>query len=130
MIGDLVSLGGLWANIGGTATSLTADIYSDYARGKNTWDILKGVEANLGWGLAGMLPGAKSTKLVARAARLVPKAWMLAQSAGIVMDPEVQKSAMKFTTVDGLKTVSSKDLENLKYLFHAVTGGVNITKSH
>ena len=40
MIGDLVSLGGLWANIGGTATSLTADIYSDYTRGKSTWDIL------------------------------------------------------------------------------------------
>jgi hypothetical protein len=37
---------------------------------------------------------------------------------------------MKFTSTDGLKTVSSKDLENLKYLFHAVTGGTNITKSH
>jgi len=37
---------------------------------------------------------------------------------------------MKFTTVDGLKTVSSKDLENLKYLFHAVTGGTNIARSH
>jgi hypothetical protein len=37
---------------------------------------------------------------------------------------------MKFTSTDGLKTVSSKDLENLKYLFHAVTGGANIAKSH
>ena len=130
MIGDLVSLGGLWANIGGTATSLTADIYSDYTRGKSTWDILKGVGANLGWGLAGMLPGAKSTKLIARAGRLVPKAIMLYQSYNTATDPEVIKSAMKFTSVEGLKTVSSKDLENLKYLFHAVTGGANIAKSH
>lgn len=130
MIGDLVSLGGLWANIGGTATSLTADVYSDYTRGKNTWDILKGIGANLGWGLAGMLPGAKSTKLIARAGRLIPKAIMLYQSYNTVTDPEVIKSAMKFTSTDGLKTVSSKDLENLKYLFHAVTGGANIAKSH
>ena len=130
MVGDLVSLGGFWANIGGTATSLTSDLYADISRGKDLGDILKGVGVNLGWGIAGMLPGAKSTKLVARAARLVPKAFMLAQSAGIVMDPEVQKSAMKFTTTEGLKTVSSKDLENLKYLFHAVTGGTNIAKSH
>ena len=130
MIGDLVSLGGFWANIGGTATSLTSDLYADIARGKDLGSILKGVGVNLGWGLAGMLPGAKSTKLVARTARLIPKAIMAAQSAGIILDPEVQKSAMKFTTVDGLKTVSSKDLENLKYLFHAVTGGTNIARSH
>lgn len=130
MVGDLVSLGGFWANIGGTATSLTSDLYADISRGKDIGDILKGIGVNLGWGVAGMLPGAKSTKIVARAARLIPKAVMLAQSTGIVMDPEVQKSAMKFTTVDGLKTVSSKDLENLKYLFHAVTGGTNIAKSH
>jgi hypothetical protein len=77
MIGDLVSLGGLWANIGGTATSLTSDLYADISRGKNLGDILKGVGVNLGWGLAGMLPGAKSTKLVARAGRLIPKAIML-----------------------------------------------------
>lgn len=130
IIGDLVSLGGFWANIGGTATSLTSDLYADIARGKDLGSILKGVGVNLGWGLAGMLPGAKSTKLVARTARLIPKAIMAVQSARIILDPEVQKSAMKFTTVDGLKTVSSKDLENLKYLFHAVTGVTNITRSH
>jgi len=78
MIGDLVSLGGFWANIGGTATSLTSDLYADIARGKDLGSILKGVGVNLGWGLAGMLPGAKSTKLVARTARLIPKAIMAA----------------------------------------------------
>ena len=130
MVGDLVSLGGFWANIGGTATSLTSDLYADISRGKDLGDILKGVGVNLGWGIAGMLPGAKSTKLVARAARLVPKAIMLYQSYNTATDPEVIKSAMKFTTTEGLKTVSSKDLENLKYLFHAVTGATNIAKSH
>lgn len=130
MIGDLVSLGGFWANIGGTATSLTSDLYADISRGKDLGSILNGLVANVGWGLAGMLPGAKSTKLVARTARLIPKAIVAAQSAGIILDPEIQKSAMKFTSTDGLKTVSSKDLENLKYLFHAVTGGANIAKSH
>lgn len=130
MIGDLVSLGGFWANIGGTATSLTSDLYADISRGKDLGDILKGIGVNLGWGLAGMLPGAKSTRLAVRAARLVPKAFMLAQSAGIVLDPEVQKSALKFTNPSEYKNISSKDLENLKYLFHAVTGGANIAKSH
>lgn len=130
MVGDLVSLGGFWANIGGTATSLTSDLYADISRGKDIGDILKGIGVNLGWGLAGMLPGAKSTKLIARAGRLIPKAIMLYQSYNIATDPEVIKSAMKFTSTDGLKTVSSKDLENLKYLFHAVTGGANIAKSH
>lgn len=130
MIGDLVSLGGFWANIGGTATSLTSDLYADITRGKDLGDILKGVFTNAGWGLAGMLPGAKSTKVAARAARLIPKAVMLYQSYNTVTDPEVIKSAMKFTSTEGIKTVSSKDLENLKYLFHAVTGGTNIVKSH
>lgn len=130
MIGDLVSLGGLWANIGGTATSLTADLYSDISRGKDLGSILNGVIANVGWGLAGLLPGGKSTKLISRTARLIPKAIVAAQSAGIILDKEIQDSAMKFTTLEGLKTVSSKDLENLKYLFHAVTGGTNIAKSH
>ena len=130
MVGDLVSLGGFWANIGGTATSLTSDLYADISRGKDIGDILKGIGVNLGWGLAGMLPGAKSTKLIARAGRLIPKAIMLYQSYNTATDPEVIKSAMKFTSTDGLKTVSSKDLENLKYLFHAVTGGANIAKSH
>lgn len=130
MIGDLVSLGGFWANIGGTVISLTSDLYADITREKDLGDILKGVGVNLGWGLAGMLPGAKSTKVVARAARLVPKAVMLYQSYNTVTDPEVIKSAMKFTSTEGIKTVSSKDLENLKYLFHAVTGGTNIAKSH
>lgn len=130
MVGDLVSLGGFWANIGGTATSLTSDLYADISRGKDIGDILKGIGVNLGWGLAGMLPGAKSTKLIARAGRLIPKAVMLYQSFNTATDPEVIKSAMKFTSTDGLKTVSSKDLENLKYLFHAVTGGANIAKSH
>lgn len=130
MVGDLVSLGGFWANIGGTATSLTSDLYADISRGKDIGDILKGIGVNLGWGLAGMLPGAKSTKLIARAGRLIPKAIMLYQSYNTATDPEVINSAMKFTSTDGLKTVSSKDLENLKYLFHAVTGGANIAKSH
>ena len=130
MVGDLVSLGGLWANIGGTATSLTSDLYADISRGKDVGSILNGIFANVGWGLAGMLPGAKSTRIAARAARLIPKAVVLAQSAGIVLDPEIQQSALKFTKPSEYKNITSKDLENLKYLFHAVTGSTNIAKSH
>lgn len=130
MVGDLVSLGGLWANIGGTATSLTSDLYADISRGKDVGSILNGIFANVGWGLAGMLPGAKSTRIAARAARLIPKAVVLAQSAGIVLDPEIQQSALKFTKPSEYKNITSKDLENLKYLFHAATGSTNIAKSH
>jgi len=130
MVGDLVSLGGLWANIGGTATSLTSDLYADISRGKDVGSILNGIFANVGWGLAGMLPGAKSTRIAARAARLIPKAVVLAQSAGIALDPEIQQSALKFTKPSEYKNITSKDLENLKYLFHAVTGSTNIAKSH
>lgn len=130
IIGDLVSLGGFWCNVGGTVTSLTADLFADISRKKSVGEILEGIGANVGWGLAGLLPFGKSSKLVRKTANLIPKAIMLYNAAGTTLNPEVQKSAMKFTTVEGLKTVTSKDLENLKYLFHAVTGTTNIAKSH
>ena len=130
IIGDLVSLGGFWFNVGGTVASVGADIFADINRGKDLGDILKNVGINLGFGVIGLIPGGKSTKIAARAARFVPKAFALAAAAGIILDPEVQKSAMKLTSVEDIKTISSKDLENIKYLFHAISGVTNVAKSH
>ena len=130
IIGDLVSLGGFWFNVGGTVASVGADMFADINRGKDLGDILKNVGINLGFGVIGLIPGGKSTKIAARAARFVPKAFALAAAAGIIFDPEVQKSAMKLTSVEDIKTISSKDLENIKYLFHAISGITNVAKSH
>lgn len=129
IIGDVVSLGGLWANVGGSITSIGADIYADIARGKNIWDITKGVGQNLVWAGVGLIPTGKAPKLVAKSLKFVPRLLAAAAATGVAIDPEVWKSANKLTSLEDIKTFNSQDLENLKYLMHAATGTVNMKKN-
>jgi len=70
MLGDIVSLGGGYAGAAGGVTTLLSDLYGDIRRGKDTWDIIKNLGANIAWGTAGLIPGAKLGKLAKNAARV------------------------------------------------------------
>lgn len=123
MLGDLVSLGGGYAGIGGSAASLISDLYSDLRRGKNVGDVLKNFGKNLAWGIASIVPGAKLAKVATRAARL----YSLFNSYGVLSDPEIHKSWQKLLNKEDF---TSQDLENIKWTFHAVTGVGNVARGH
>ena len=123
MLGDIVSLGGGYAGAAGGITTLLSDLYGDIRRGKDTWGIIKNLGANVAWGAAGLIPGAKLSKLAKNAARV----YAGLQSAGILMNDDVQKSWKNL--IEG-KDISARDFENFKWTLHAITGGTNAVRGH
>lgn len=123
MLGDIVSLGGGYAGAAGGITTLLSDLYGDIRRGKDTWSTIKNLGANVAWGAAGLIPGAKLGKLAKNAARI----YATLQSAGILMNDEVQQSWKNLITG---KPITAKDFENFKWTLHAITGGTNAARGH
>ena len=123
MLGDIVSLGGGSAGAAGGATTLLSDLYGDIRRGKDTWSTIKNLGANIAWGAAGLIPGAKLGKLAKNAARI----YATLQSAGILMNDDVQQS---WKNLIAGKPISAKDFENFKWTLHAITGGTNAVRGH
>ena len=123
MLGDIVSLGGGIAGAAGGITTILSDLYGDIRRGKDTWGVIKNLGANIAWGAAGLIPGAKLGKVAKNAARI----YAILQSAGILRDPEVQKSWKNL--IDG-KDITAGDFENFKWTLHAITGGTNAVRGH
>lgn len=123
MLGDIVSLGGGYAGAAGGITTLASDLYGDIRRGKDTWSTLKNLGANIAWGAAGLIPGAKLGKLAKNAARI----YATLQSAGILMNDEVQQS---WKNLIAGKPITAKDFENFKWTLHAITGGTNAARGH
>ena len=123
MLGDIVSLGGGYAGAAGGIATLASDLYGDIRRGKDTWSTLKNLGANIAWGAAGLIPGAKLGKLAKNAARI----YATLQSAGILMNDEVQQS---WKNLIAGKPITAKDFENFKWTLHAITGGTNAVRGH
>ena len=123
MLGDIISLGGGYAGAAGGITTLASDLYGDIRRGKDTWSTLKNLGANIAWGAAGLIPGAKLGRLAKNAARI----YATLQSAGILMNDEVQQSWKNLITG---KPITAKDFENFKWTLHAITGGTNAARGH
>lgn len=123
MLGDIISLGGGYAGAAGGITTLVSDLYGDIRRGKDTWSTLKNLGANIAWGAAGLIPGAKLGKLAKNAARI----YATLQSAGILMNDEVQQS---WKNLIAGKPITAKDFENFKWTLHAITGGTNAARGH
>lgn len=123
MLGDIVSLGGGYAGAAGGITTLLSDLYGDIRRGKDTWSTIKNLGANVAWGAAGLIPGAKLGKLAKNAARI----YATLQSAGILMNDEVQQS---WKNLIAGKPITARDFENFKWTLHAITGGTNAVRGH
>lgn len=123
MLGDIVSLGGGYAGAAGGITTLLSDLYGDIRRGKDTWSTIKNLGANVAWGAAGLIPGAKLGKLAKNAARI----YATLQSAGILMNDEVQQS---WKNLIAGKPITARDFENFKWTLHAITGGTNTVRGH
>lgn len=123
MLGDIISLGGGYAGLAGGVTTLVSDLYGDIRRGKDTWSTLKNLGANIAWGAAGLIPGAKLGKLAKNAARI----YATLQSAGILMNDDIQQSWKNL--ISG-KPITAKDFENFKWTLHAITGGTNAARGH
>jgi len=120
MLGDVTSLAGGIPGVVGGATTLVSDIVGDIAKEKPILSILGNAALNIGWGIAGVIPGVKSAKVVKTASRIIAAA----SSAGVAMNPDVQNSWKKILDGD-FSNITKADFENYKWTLHALTGSAN-----
>ena len=130
-LGDVVSLGGFWANVGGSAVSLIADTTADIAdEGLSGWDVVKNLGRNIGWTAAGFIPGAKLGKISKNIARWAPKMLVVLNDYQLLTDASSKNTWNKLTserlTKEGL---TNEDLRNITYWIRAITGTTNAAKS-
>jgi hypothetical protein len=131
-LGDVVALGGFWANVGGSGVSLVADTVADIAdENINGWDVAKNLGRNLGWAAAGFIPGAKLGKVGKNIARWAPKLLVVLNDLNLLRDESSKKTWNKLTNIDALKSegLNSEDLKNVTYWVRAITGTTNAAKS-
>lgn len=121
MIGDLISMGGGNANLVGSTVSLTSDLVSDIARGENLKTILGHGLSNIGLAIAGNISGIKVKRLARRASKIYSVIYPIITAA----DTSVQETWEKLLSGQSL---DNKDIENLKWTLHAVTGSFNSTR--
>lgn len=118
MIGDLISLRGGNANIAGSTMSLVSDLVSDVAKGENIKDIITHAGTNVGLAIAGNIPAFKVQRFVRKASKI----YSIAYPIIIADDPSVQQTWSKLLSG---QSINNKDIENLKWTLHAISGGIN-----
>ena len=126
--GDVVSLGGLWAGLGGGLTSTAATLGSDILRGNGLGETLGNVGMNLGFTALSLIPGAASAKIGLKGTKAVVKA---AKAADAVEDvakvakygvPEI-KNAGKWIA-GKTKSLVKPDITNVKRLVGVTKAGL------
>lgn len=111
-VGSLVAIGSGFASM---AQDAVADFTDDKVSTGQAW---KNVGINTGLAL-GAAFGAKGPKLVASAAKLLPRAMMAIGAAGIVLDPEVHKTTEKIAQG---KSLNVNDWKNLIVVLRTAAG--------
>ena len=129
LAGDIVSLGGTYADIGGTAVSTLADIGGDIADHRSAWDITKNAAANIGWGVAGLVTGAKSGKVVRRLMQFGPKLFALYAAHSTFTDPAVKRSAEKIFLHGDIEHATHQDLYNCIQIARTIVGLGNVARA-
>lgn len=100
--GDVVSLGGLWAGIGGGLVSTTATLASDIARKHGLGETLGNVGMNLAFTALALIPGGASVKIGAKSAKVASKALRLGKRAETAEDIfKTAKTLIKTTEESG-----------------------------
>lgn len=130
-LGDVISLGGFWANVGGSIVSLIGDTTADIADDKvSTWEAVKNLGKNLGWTAAGFIPGGKLGKVAEHMLRWGPKLFVALNDYNLLND-ESNKNTWNKLTSDRLvkEGLNDEDLKNITYWVRALTGTVNAGKA-
>lgn len=123
LLGDVVSLSGGPVGVGAGVWSLVSDLAGDVIKGKNIGTILGNVGLNLGWTALSTIPGGKIPKLGKRASQL----YSLITTSGIAMDEDIQNTWKKMAS--GNFDLNNKDIENIKWTMHALTGDINTIRN-
>ena len=124
---DLVSLtGGITGVVAGLA-STASDVIGDFADESLTgWDVAKNAGINLGWTVAGLVPGAKLGKIGKALLKWGPRGVALLDSYGLIKDEKTYQALNRmFTTGE----ITSQDLNILTQIGRAITGGTAMAKA-
>ena len=116
MLGDIASLAGGPVGVGGGLWSLGSDLVGDIIKGKSFGDVTGNALGNLLWTAAGVIPGARTGKLIKTISRIYDAA------APVIMaqNPSIQKTWKKL--LSGNFNLSNEDIENVKKLFTGFGG--------
>ena len=130
-LGDVISLGGFWANVGGSIVSLLGDTTADIADDKvSTWEAVKNFGKNLGWTAAGFIPGGKLGKVAEHMLRWGPKILVALNDYNLLNDESNKNTWNKLTSDKLLKEgLNDEDLKNITYWVRALTGTANAIKA-
>ena len=130
-LGDVISLGGFWANVGGSIVSLIGDTTADIADDKvSTWEAVKNLGKNLGWTAAGFIPGGKLGKVAEHMLRWGPKLLVALNDYNLLNDESNKKTWNKLTSDKLIKEgLNDEDLKNITYWVRALTGTANAVKA-
>lgn len=130
-LGDVISLGGFWANVGGSIVSLIGDTTADIADDKvSTWEAVQNLGKNLGWTAAGFIPGGKLGKVAEHMLRWGPKLLVALNDYNLLNDESNKKTWNKLTSDKLVKEgLNDEDLKNITYWVRALTGTANAAKA-
>ena len=130
-LGDVISLGGFWANVGGSIVSLLGDTTADIADDKvSTWEAVKNFGKNLGWTAAGFISGGKLGKVAEHMLRWGPKILVALNDYNLLNDESNKNTWNKLTSDKLLKEgLNDEDLKNITYWVRALTGTANAVKA-
>lgn len=128
-LGDVVSLGGGWANVLGTGASLIGDAIADVKSDEDfktiTWHALQ----NVGFGLVGLIPGAKLAKFTAKWGKQANYIMGALAAYGIMSEGGYTYNMLSDLLSGKKKSITSEDLKHLTQLGRATTGGVAVGRS-
>ena len=130
-LGDIISLGGFAANVGGSAISLIADTTADIAdENLSKWDVGKNLIRNLGWTAAGFIPGGKLGKIGKNLQRWAPKLLVMLNNYNLLNDESNKKTWDRIVSGKMFQEgLNSEDLKNISYWTRALTGNINTVKA-
>ena len=131
-LGDVISLGGFGANVVGSIVSLLGDTTADINDDKvSNWEAFKNLGKNLGWTVAGFIPGAKLGKVAKNIMRWAPKMLVALNDYNLLNDESNKNTWNKLTNESRLlkEGLNDEDLKNITYWIRAFTGTANAIKA-
>ena len=128
-LGDVVSLGGGWANVFGTGTSLVGDVIADAKSDEDFKTLLGHALQNVGYGIVGLIPGTKLAKFTAKWGKQANYIMGALASYGIFSEGGYTYNMLKDLLSGKKKSITSEDLKHLTQLGRATTGGVAVGRS-
>ncbi len=128
-IGDVVSLAGGWANVGGTGVSLIGDWIADSESNEEFSTKLTHAIENAGFGVIGLLPGAKISKFVAKYGKQAHVILGLLAANGIITEGSYTYSMLADLMSGKKKNITSEDIKHLTHLGRATTGAAAVGRS-